>query len=116
LADSLWLEAWANKDFAYGWMGHRYNGLALGLLKNGYDRSYFMSGPTNMIANLIMVNNNKGYATPFYVSRLQNKATFNYWGRMLREGMMGNMGMPGKKKNARKAMRKENIPTQRPVR
>jgi hypothetical protein len=74
-----------------------------------------MSGPTNMIANLIMVNNNKGYATPFYVNRLQNKATFNYWGRMLREGMMGNMGMPGKKKNARKAMRKDNIPTQRPV-
>jgi hypothetical protein len=30
--------------------------------------------------------------------------------------MMGNLGMPGKKKAARKAMRKENLPKERPER
>jgi hypothetical protein len=115
LSDSLRLEAWGNSEFAYGWMGHEYRRLKIGLLRDGYKRSYFMSGPTNLLANLVMVNNNKGNLSPFFVDRMQNKATFNYWGRILREGMMGNMGMPGKKKNARKAMRKENIPAQRPV-
>lgn len=114
VSDTMWLDAWANDRFAYGWMGFDYNRLSIGLLKDGKDRDYFMSGPTNMMANLILKNNNMGKATPFYVERLRNKATFNYWGKMLSTAMMGNLGMPGKKKAAKKAIRKENLPKQRP--
>lgn len=115
VSDTMWLTAYGNQQFAYGWMGHRYQKLRLGLLKNGYDRNYFMSGATNAFTNMFLINNNRGNATPFFVNRVQNKMVFNYWGRILREGMMGNMGMPGKKKQARKAMRKEHIPAHRSV-
>jgi hypothetical protein len=116
ISDSLWLEGWANNNYAYGWMGFYYNRLKLGILKNGKDREYFMAGPTNLMVNLILKNNNHGKPTPFYVDRLQDKATFNYWGKMMSTAMMGNLGMPGKKKAARKAMRKENLPKERPER
>ncbi len=114
LSDSMWLEGWANDKYAYGWMGFYYRNLKLGILKNGYDREYFMAGPTNFLANLVMKNNNRGEATPFYVNRLRDKATFNYWGKMLSSAMMGSMGKPGKKREAKKAMRKENLPKERP--
>ena len=116
LADTMWLHATGNKDRAYGWMGFEYNKMNMGILKKGAESNYFMSGLVNTAVNVVLVNNNDGDETPFYVERAENKAVFNFWGKILSAGLRGNLGMPGKKKQARKAMRKEDLPAQSPGR
>jgi hypothetical protein len=115
-ADTMWLHATGNKDRAYGWMGFTYNKMNMGILKKGAESNYFMSGLVNTAVNVVLVNNNDGDETPFYVDRAENKAVFNFWGKILSAGLRGNLGMPGKKKQARKAMRKEDLPAQSPGR
>jgi hypothetical protein len=115
-ADTMWLHATGNKDRAYGWMGFTYHKMNMGILKKGSESNYFMSGLVNTAVNVVLVNNNDGHETPFYVERAENKAVFNFWGKILSAGLRGNLGMPGKKKAAKKAMRKENLPKDRPER
>lgn len=116
MADSLWLHAVGNELRAYGFMGFEYHKMRIGVLKNGVQNKYFLSGIVNGAANLILVNNNNGNTTPFYVERKQDKAIFNYWAKIMASGMLGNIGVPGKKKAARKAIRKQDLPVQIPGR
>jgi hypothetical protein len=115
-SDSMWLSAVGDKYRAYGWMGFNYEKMRMGILKDGLYEKYFLSGLINAGSNLLLLNNNKGNPTPFYTERLTNKATFNYWGKIMSAGLQGSIGVPGKKKSARKAMRKEDLPKQAPGR
>lgn len=112
-SDTMWLKAWGNDHFAYGYTGFGYRKMRMGVLKEGHRRDYFFAGPTNFFANLILVNNNKGTLKPFYVDRLRNKAIFNYWSKMVSGAMTTSMGVPGLKKKARKGMKKQGISAKR---
>jgi hypothetical protein len=112
--DTMWLNATGDKYRAYGWMGFKYKKLKVNILKGGQYGGYFMSGLVDAGTNLVIDNNNKGGATPLYTERSVNKSTFNYWGKILTAGMKANLGVPGNKKAARKAMRRENIPDKVP--
>lgn len=114
LADSMWLSTTGDKYRAYGWMGFKYRQMYLDILRNGRYGGYFGHGTVNAATNLVINNNNRGGATPIYTERLVNKATFNFWGKILNTGVKANIGVPGRKKSARKAMRKEKIPAEAP--
>ena len=115
-ADTMWLSATGDKYRAYGWMGFKYRKLNVNILKGGKYGRYFMSGVVDVATNVAINNNNKGGATPVYTERSVNKSTFNYWGKIFSTGLKGNLGVPGNKKAARKAMRRENIPDKAPKR
>jgi hypothetical protein len=112
-ADTMWLQGWGNDYYAYGWTGFGYRRMRMGVLKEGYRRNYFLSGPTKFFTNVILKNNNTGQITPFYVDRVREKAIFNYWSKMVSGAMTGSMGVPGQKKKARKGMRKQGISSKR---
>lgn len=108
-SDSLWLTGWANDEFAYGWVGFDYYRMRMGILKEGYNRNYFFAAPTNFFTNLLIRNNNNGKPIPFYAERLQDRAIFNYWAKMMTAGMKGSFGVPGHNRKARNAYKRKNI-------
>jgi hypothetical protein len=113
-SDSLWLSGWGNDNFAYGWMGFDYHKMRMGILKEGYNRNYFFAAPTNFFTNLLIINNNNGKPIPFYAERLQDRAIFNYWAKMMTAGVMGSFGVPGYNRKARNAFKRNSILLQRP--
>ncbi len=108
-ADTLWLNATGDAIRAYGAMGFTYRKLKVNILKDGQYGRYFTSGIVNAATNFALNKNNNGEATPVYAERLVNKSTFNYWGKIFSNGLKANLGVPGSKKAARKALKKHGL-------
>lgn len=95
--DSLWLRVKGNDHFAYGHMELDYKKLKFELLNEEGKKKKM----TSFLANLLIKNRNdkKGLV---YQARLQNKSTFNFWGKIALSGLLTNMGVKSDKKYIRK--------------
>lgn len=96
-SDSLWLRVKGNDHFAYGHMELDYSKLKFEILKEDGSKQK----TTSFLANLLIRNRNdkKGLV---YQSRIKNKSTFNYWGKIALSGLMSNLGVKSDRKSLRK--------------
>lgn len=101
-ADSMWLQVQGNNDYAFGYSSFAYRRMRAALLRDGYRHSYFLSGPINGVANLLLRSNNNGQVRPVYVDRVQSKGMFNYWAKIISGSVQHQMAVPGKGKKARR--------------
>jgi len=106
--DSLWLRVKANDFVAFGSMEMDYRELRVALVNKQHERQGFLSWVANKVIH--KKNHKKGKV---YVARLQNKAIFNYWGKISLSGLLSNIGIRRDKKYDklyREAMEKYRLP------
>jgi hypothetical protein len=106
--DTLWLEANANVMFAFGSMEIDYRKLHVEKLDKNEKKQGFIS----WLANIIVRTRNRKEGT-IYVERLQDKAIFNYWGKIALSGLLTNIRVVSNKKNKKKyeaALKKYQLP------
>ncbi|MCG7753543.1 hypothetical protein [Flavihumibacter cheonanensis] len=107
-ADSVWLRVKGNDYFAYGHMELDYRKLKFELYdENGRKKKF-----TSFLANLLIKNRN-GKKGLVYQERVQNKSTFNYWGKIALSGLMTNLGVKSNRKylrNYKKEAKRLEIP------
>lgn len=86
--DTLWLDVKANDLFAFGNMEMDYRNLKVALLNKQHEERGFFTWLANKFVR------NKSYKkSKVYVARLQNKAIFNYWGKISLSGLLTNVGI-----------------------
>lgn len=106
--DSLWLRVKANDLVAFGSMEMDYRELRVALVNKRSERQGFLSWVANKVIH--KKNHKRGKV---YVARLQNKAIFNYWGKISLSGLLSNIGIRRDKKYDklyREAMEKYHLP------
>lgn len=108
MIDSLWLRVKANDLVAFGSMEMDYRELRVTLVNKQHERQGFLSWVANKVIH------KKNHKTgKVYVARLQNKAIFNYWGKISLSGLLSNIGIRRDKKYDklyREAMEKYRLP------
>jgi hypothetical protein len=107
--DTLWMQAHANDLLAFGQMQIKYHQLKVEKLDEQEKKKGFISWLANII---VRTGNNKATGT-IYVERLQNKSTFNYWGKIALSGLLTNIRVSSNKKNQKKyeaALKKYQLP------
>ncbi|HMH31409.1 MAG TPA: hypothetical protein VK543_00175, partial [Puia sp.] len=95
--DTLWLQASANDLLAFGSMEIDYRKLHVEKLDKNEKKQGFIS----WLANIIVRTRNRKKGT-IYVERLQDKAIFNYWGKIALSGLLTNIRVASSKKNKKK--------------
>ncbi|PZF71799.1 AsmA family protein [Taibaiella soli] len=106
--DSIWLRVKANDLVAFGSMEMDYRELRVALVNKRHERQGFLSWVANKVIH--KKNYKRGKV---YVERLQNKAIFNYWGKISLSGLLSNIGIRRDKKYNklyREAMEKYHLP------
>ena len=106
--DTLWLQAHANDLMAFGSMQINYRKLHVEKL----DKQQKKQGFITWLANIIVRTSNHKAGT-IYVERLQDKAIFNYWGKIALSGLLTNIRVASNAKYKKKyeaALKKYQLP------
>jgi hypothetical protein len=101
VAENTALNVIGNDVDAIGYMDMKYRNLRVSWHKKG-QTDFFLSRFFNWLINAIINTNSKEKSKILYAKRLQDKAIFNFWGRMAIQGLLTNIGIRLHQKEVRK--------------